>query len=107
MFKALTSSPATAAIVLALGIVGCTTAGLITGHLASADFMTVIVGIGAGGGVAAGAHIGGTTAANANAAPDPPVVVPGPAIPGTAAPAAVAPRPPAPAPGAAPVPAAG
>lgn len=67
------------ALVLGVVVVGCSTAGLITGHLSSADFMTLTgVTIGAGGAVTA-AHVGGSVATGAQTVtaggpPSPPAV---------------------------------
>ena len=54
-------------LLLALALIGCATAALITGHLTSGDYMTVVgVTVGIGGAVTA-AHVGGTVANAGNA----------------------------------------
>ena len=66
--KSLVSAVSTGqALILGLALIGSALAGLITGHLASADFMTVVgVTVGIGGAVTA-AHVGGAVA-NSSAA---------------------------------------
>lgn len=68
----LTKSPAWAGFLLALALIGCTTALAITGHI-SGDAALATFGLvgGAGGGIV-GAHIGGQVANNATSPPGSP-----------------------------------
>lgn len=68
MFPTLKSSLTLPAVILAVTAIGCTTAGLITGHLTGSDFMLVVLPIGGAAGAVTGAHVGSTAAVNAAAA---------------------------------------
>lgn len=53
------------ALILGVVVIGCATAATVTGHLSGSDLMTVLLTVGTGGAVVAGAHVGGTVATQA------------------------------------------
>lgn len=70
MTNPLASLPINGGLILGLGLVGCATAGLITGHLPAADFMTVTGFVAGAGGAVTAVHVTGNLPGPAPA-PDP------------------------------------
>lgn len=48
------------ALILAVVVVGCATAAVITGHISGGDFLGILGGVGLTGGVVTTAHVVGT-----------------------------------------------
>ena len=61
------------ALVLALAVIGCATAAVITGHITSTDYLGLVAGVGVVGGTVTTAHVVGTQVNNAATPPPPPV----------------------------------
>ena len=72
------------ALVLALSVIGCATAAVITGHISSSDFLGLVAGVGVVGGTVTTAHVVGTQINNAST----PMPIPTPAPPAPTPPGA-------------------